>query len=109
MRRILALLLVIGFWGCAMIDDPPHTILARQDHAAIAAWYEKDAKDLRQKAKEMELMVEEYQKDPERGRQQMVHTKKVDFAEQCKTLARFYTDAAGQADMLARSHRSMVQ
>ncbi len=109
MRRILAVLLVMGFWGCATIDTPPQTVLAKNDHAAIAAWYEKDAKDLRHKAKEMEMMVEEYQKDPERGQQQMTHTKKVDFAEQCQTLARLYTDAAHKADMLASSHRSLVQ
>ncbi len=109
MRRLLAVLLVIGFWGYATIDTSAETTRAKSDHAAIAAGYEKDAKDLRQKAKEMEMMVQEYEKDPEGGQQQMVHTKKIDFAEQCKTLARIYTDAADKADKLASSHRSMVK
>ncbi len=109
MRRLLAVLLVIGFWGYATIDTPAETTKAKSDHAAIAAAYDKDAKDLREKAKRMETMVEEYEKDPEGGQQQMVHTKKIDFAEQCKTLARIYTDAARKADMLASSHRSLVQ
>ncbi|MEP6960089.1 MAG: hypothetical protein ABI980_15285 [Nitrospirota bacterium] len=94
MRRILAVLLMIGFWSYGMIDTPAETMRAKNHHAAIAAGYEKDAKDLRLKAKEMEMMVQEYEKDPEGAQQQMVHTKKVDFAEQCKTLARIYTEAA---------------
>ena len=109
-NRLMAvwMLIGIGLAACTTVDPAPQALLAKNDHQAIAAWYEKDAKNLREKAKDMERMIVEYEKDPERGQLQMTHTKKVDFAEECKTLARLYTDAARKADLLASSHRSMV-
>ena len=44
--------------------DPPRDLLVRNDHAGLEAWYLKEAADLRQRAKEMMVMAEEYQKNP---------------------------------------------
>lgn len=37
----------------------------------LAAWYENEAVRLSQKAKEMDQMVEEYRKDPQRAQRMM--------------------------------------
>jgi hypothetical protein len=91
-------------------NDSPcsSSLVAKQDHQAVAAWYEKEAASLRQKAHEMEVMEEEYRQDPERGRQLMVHAPKADFIEACKKLAAMYTDAAKQAETLSSLHQSLV-
>lgn len=110
MNRLVAVLMLIGIGlaACTTVDPAPQA-LAKNDHQAVAAWYEKEAANLRQKAHEMEVMEEAYQQDPERGRQLMVHAPKADFIAACKTLATMYTDSAKQAESLATLHRNMVR
>jgi hypothetical protein len=40
--------------GEPFVATPPHELLARYDHVALAAWYENEAVRLHQKAKEMD-------------------------------------------------------
>ena len=106
---ILALMVVFGFPACSFVATPPDELLAKNDHVALAAWYEKEAARLRQKAKEMDQMAEVYQRDPERAEHMMSHgSRKADFVQQCKILAAAYSNAAREAETLATSHRDMM-
>lgn len=105
----LALLLASGLSACSFIATLPADLLAKNDHVALAAWYDNEAARLRQKAKEMDQMVEEYRKDPDRAQRMMSHgSPKVDFVQQCKILAASYGNAAREAETLARSHRELT-
>lgn len=107
--NILILLVALGLSACSFVATPPDELLVRNDHAALAAWYENEAARLHEKAKEMDLMVEEYRKDPERGQSKMSHgSSKADFVQECKILAAAYRNAARQAETLAKSHRELI-
>lgn len=108
MKTLLALLVIFGVVACTIIAPPPQELVSKNDHAALAVWYEKEAANLRQKAREMEVMTEEYRKDRERGRRLMIHPPKADFVQECNNLAVMYTNAASQAEKLATSHRDMM-
>lgn len=107
MKTLLAVLVIVGVVACTIIAPPPQELVAKNDHAALAVWYEKEAANLRQKAREMEVMIEEYRKDRERGRKLMIHPPKFDFVQECNNLTVMYTNAATQAENLATSHREM--
>ena len=105
----LALLLASGLSACSFIATLPADLLAKNDHVALAAWYDNEAARLRQKATEMDQMVEEYRKDPERARRMMSHgSSKADFVQECKILAAAYRHAAREAETVAKSHRDMM-
>ena len=70
---MLLFLVTLGLSACSFTATPPADLLDRNDHVALAAWYDNDAARLRQKAKEMEQMVEEYQRNPEQAQQRMSH------------------------------------
>lgn len=104
-----ALLIALGLSACSFVATPPGDLLARNDHRALAAWYQNEAARLQQKAKEMDQMVEAYQRDPARGEQMMSHgTRKANFVQECKTLAASYRHAATEAETLANSHRELI-
>lgn len=106
---ILIFVLTLGLSGCGFVAPPPDELLAKQDHVALAAWYQNEAVRLRQKAKEMEQMAEEYGRDRERAEQKMSHgSRKADFVQECKRLAAAYTTAAKEAETLAQSHRDVT-
>ena len=103
-------LLLTGVVGCSMVWSPPVAQIAPNDHAALVAWYDKEAAQLRQKAKDMEIMQQRYIKDPHLGHagEQRVNPK-FDMVQHCNNLIGIYTKAAEEADELARGHRSMVK
>jgi len=106
---MLILPVALGLSACSFVATPQDELVAKHDHVALAAWYEKEAARLHEKAKEMDLMVEEYRKDPERGRSLMSHgSSKADFVQECKILAAAYRNAARQAEALAKSHRELI-
>ncbi|TLY18397.1 MAG: hypothetical protein E6K69_00255 [Nitrospirae bacterium] len=109
MKRVIGLVTALGLSACTLVTTPPQEFVAKHDQAALAIWYEKEAANLRQKARDMEIMIEEYRKDRERGRTLMLHPPKADFVQECRNLASMYTDAARQAENLAKSHREMIQ
>ncbi len=59
-RSVLCGLLLGGVVGCAMVASPPVGQIAATDHAAFVAWYDNEAAQLRQKAKDMEMMAQRY-------------------------------------------------
>lgn len=105
---IVATLAAIGLAACALIAPPPADLISKNDHAALAAWYDKEAAHLRQHAKDMMIMAEEYQKNPGPGTRGVL-SPKIDFLDHCRTLAAMYTKAAEEADLLAQGHREMLK
>ncbi|MGQ0811552.1 MAG: hypothetical protein ACT4OO_10060 [Nitrospiraceae bacterium] len=91
-----------------MIASPPEELIAKNDHAALAAWYDKEAAHLRQHAKDMAAMAERYEKQPEPGTRGVI-SPKIDFLEHCRTIVAMYTKAAEEADLLAKGHRDMLK
>ena len=108
---VLCGLVLGGLVGCAMIASPPIGEIAQNDHAALAAWYDKEAAHLRQHAKDELVMAEAYRKNPSlthaAGGGMAGH--KIDQAQHCETLAGMYSKAAEEADLLANGHRIMLK
>jgi hypothetical protein len=80
------------------------------DHAAMAAWYDKEAADLRQNIQAMKATIEEYRKNPTMlhpSKENVPH--KIDAVFHCQSLINSYTKAAEEADVLAGGHRGMVK
>ena len=46
-RSVLCGLLITGVVGCSMVGSPSVGKIAPTDHAALAAWYDKEAAQLR--------------------------------------------------------------
>ncbi len=104
-----ALLVALGLSACSFVATPPDDLVARNDHRALAAWYQNEAARLYEKAKEMDQMVEVYQRDPERAEQMMSHgSRKANFGQECKTLAASYRNAGREGETLANSHRELI-
>ena len=106
---VLCGLLVGGLVPSTVIAGPPVGEIAKNDHAAVAAWYDKEAADLRQKAKDMMVNIEEYRKNPGYSTKEAGVGPKTNFLQHCQSLASFYTKAAEEADLLAKDHRSMLK
>jgi len=107
-RGMLWAAVVGGLVACALITSPPQDLIAKDDHAALAAWYEKDAAHLREHAKDMIAMADAYEKRPGRKSRGVVSTK-LDFVEHCQAIAAMYNKAAEEADALAQEHRAMLK
>ena len=108
-RGVLCGLLMTGAVGCSMVGSPSVGQIAPTDHAALAAWYDKEAAQLRQKSKDMELMAQRYQERPALKAIEGVHAAKTDAQLHCNNLVSLYMKSADEADELARGHRSMVK
>ena len=106
LRGLAVVLMMVGVVACAVIASPPQDLVAKNDHAGLETWYVKEAAHLRQRAKDMLVMAEEYQKNPGpsmRG----VASSKIDLVQHCQSLAATYTKAADQAEVIARAHQDM--
>ena len=106
LRGAVAVLIMVGVVACAVIASPPQDLVAKNDHAGLETWYVKEAAHLRQRAKDMQVMAEEYQKNPEAS-SRGVMSPKIDMVQHCQTLAAIYTKAADEAEVIARAHRDM--
>lgn len=104
-RGVLCGLVLGGSLGCSMVATPPIGEIAGNDHAALAAWYEKEAAHLRQHAKDEMAMAEAYRKNQDPG----VVSHKIDMIQHCEALAGMYTKAAEEADEAAKTHRNMLK
>lgn len=102
------ILMMVGLVACAVIASPPRDLVAKNDHAALEAWYVKEAAHLRQRAKEMIVMAEEYQKNPGPSTRGVVSSK-IDMVQHCHSLAAIYTKAAEEAEVMARAHRDAMK
>lgn len=106
LRTVLVVLMMVGVVACAVMVGPPQDLVVKNDHAGLEAWYVKEAAHLRQRAKDMQVMAEEYRKNPElRSRGEV--SPKIDMEQHCQSLAAIYTKAADEADVMARAHRDM--
>ena len=108
-RSVLCGLLLGGVAGCSMVGHPSVGQIATNDHAALAAWYDNEAAQLRQKAKDMEMMQDRYVKDPHLSHIEGQTTPKFNMVQHCNNLIGIYTKAAEEADELSRGHRSMLK
>ena len=104
-RRVLCGLLLGGVAGCSMVGHPSVGQIATNDHAALAAWYDKEAAQLRQKSKDMERMQQRYIDEPHLYHMEGRNAPKFDMVQHCNNLIGIYTKAAEEADELSRGHR----
>lgn len=107
-RGVLCGLVLGGVVGCAMIEHPPVAQFSSNDHAGLAAWYEKEAAQLRQSAKGEMAMADAYRKNPSESTRGVV-SQKIDMIQHCEALAGMYTKAAEEADILAKEHRDLLK
>ena len=109
-RSVLCGLVLGGLVAFATIASaegmPPVT-----DHAAMAAYYDKEAANLRQHEKDMKVMREEYRKNPNliHGKTGEGMTHKMDPIQHCDSLITYYGKAAEDAESLAGGHRDMLK
>ena len=108
-RGVLCGLMLGGLVGTAMSAGPPVGQIAEGDHAALAAWYDKEGADLRQRANDMRVMAEGYRKNPISAHEKPMTFHKEDQALHCATLAGMYTKAAEETDQLGKEHRGMLK
>jgi hypothetical protein len=108
-RSVLCGLLLGGVVGCSMVGSPPVSQIAPTDHAAFVAWYDKEAAQFRQKAKDMERMQQRYIDEPHLYHMEGRTAPKFDMVQHCNNLIGIYTKAAEEADELSRGHRSMLK
>ena len=107
MRKLLVPVLVMfGLVACAAIGNPPRDLLAKDDHAALAAWYAKEAASLRWKVEEMRLMRDiyaapSYQPAPKESKAELIA--------HCQRFIEYYTKAAEEAERMAHAHRGITE
>lgn len=106
LRGVMAALMVAGVVACAVIASPPQDLVVKNDHVGLEAWYVKEVAHLRQRAKDMLVMAEEYQKNPGLSTRGVVSSK-IDMVQHCQALAAIYTKAADEAEVIAAAHRDM--
>jgi enterochelin esterase-like enzyme len=106
-RSVLCGLVLGGLVAFATIASaegmPPVT-----DHAAMAAWYDKQVATNRQNEQDMRAQIELYKKDPSLSKSAVVG-KKIDFVQHCQGLAGGFRKAAEEAEVLAQGHRDMLK
>jgi len=98
---------MMGLVACSENSSPSQglqDLVAKNDHAGLETWYIKEAAHLRQREKDMALMVERYQKLQNKPG---TVSAKIALIEHCKDLSATYAKAADEAEVIARSHRDM--
>lgn len=103
---VVGVLIVSAVAACAIMADPPRDLVIKSDHAGLESWYVKETAHLRQRAKDMLIMAEEYQKNPGATTRGTL-SPKIDLVQHCQTLAAIYTKAADEAEAIASAHRDM--
>lgn len=110
-RGVLCGLVLGGFLDLATIVSSSEGMPPVNDHAAMAAWYDKEAANLRQNEKAMKATQEEYRKNPKLLHsptgESMPH--KIDPVQHCESLIEYYAKAAKEAETLAAAHRGMLK
>ncbi|MEO6110839.1 MAG: hypothetical protein ABIQ24_03280 [Nitrospiraceae bacterium] len=103
---VLCGLVMGGLAACSMIEHPPVDQISSNDHSKLSSWYEQEAAQLRQSAKDELAMAEAYRKNPG---QKSVGSRKNDLIQHYEALADMYMKAAEAADVLADEHRSILK
>lgn len=105
LRPLVPVLVMFGLLACAVIGSPPRDLIAKDDHAALAAWYAKEAAGLRWKAEEMRQMLEMYTKP---SYQPAPKQSKAELIAHCQRFIEYYTKAAEEAERMAQAHREII-
>lgn len=92
---------------CPLIPSPPVGVIAKGDHYALEDWYKKEAAMLRLHAKDLEVTLEEYRKNPTITRDANGNWHKLDLESQFADMIKVYGSAAEEADRLAQWHNHM--
>ena len=108
-RGVLCGLLLGGVVGCSTLGSPPVDQVSKGDHAGLAAWYDKEASELRQKAKDMADMEAYYGKNPAFVQGMSGAGGKTNIPQHCDALISMYNKGAEEADQLAKMHRDMMK
>ncbi len=108
-KGVVAAFMMMGIVACSMVAGSSISQIAPTDHAALVAWYDNEAAQLRQKAKDMEDMKARYLKYPALIPIEGKHAPKTDVQQHCSNLVSLYTKSAEAADELAQMHRGMVK
>jgi hypothetical protein len=109
---VVAALMMVALVACSENSSPPQApqtpqdLVAKNDHAGLETWYKKETSDLRQRAKDMEMMVESYRKIQGKGTIGDTAAK-ILLIQHCQTLATTYAKAADEAEVIAQAHRDM--
>lgn len=105
LRRLAPILVMFGLVACADIKSPPQDLIAKDDHAALAAWYAKEAAGLRWKAEEMRQMRDMYAKP---SYQPAPKESKAELIAHCQLFIEYYIKAAEEAERMAQAHRAII-
>jgi len=106
---VLCGLVLGGVVAVATIASSSEAIPPITEHAKMAAWYDKEAANLRQHEKDMKAMAEQYKKDPNLAHTEAGASHKINLAQHCESLVNYYAKAAEEAEVLAGGHRAMVK
>lgn len=105
-RSFMPVLVLFGLVACAVTGSPPRDLLAKDDHAALAAWYTKEAAGLRWKVEEMRLMREMYEAP---SYQPAPKESKAELIAHCQRFIEYYTKAAEEAESMAQAYRGITE
>ena len=108
-RGVLCGVLLTGVVGCSMVQSPSVDQIAPNNHVALATWYDKEAAQLRRRAKDMEVMAKRYAENPHLSTNEGRVAPKFNMVEHCSNLVGVYTHAAEGAEALSRQHRIMAR
>lgn len=106
-RGVLCGLVLGGSAACSMIQHPPVDQIAPNDHSKLSSWYEQEAVQLRQSAKDELVLAEAYRKNPDT--KNSVASRKISLIQHYEALADLYKQAAVAADVLADEHRNILR
>ena len=106
-RGVLCGLVLGGLAACSMIQHPPVDQIDANDHSKLSSWYEQEATQLRQSAKDELAMAEAYRKNPDP--KNPVVSRKIKLVEYYEALADMYKKTAAAADLLADEHRNILR
>jgi hypothetical protein len=96
-------MLVVALIACTT-SMPPRELIERNDHGGLATWYEQEAIRLQGKAAEMRQMVQMY---AEPSYQPAPKETKAELIAHCELFIKSYTQAAEEAEALAKLHRDL--
>ncbi|MEO5864913.1 MAG: hypothetical protein ABIQ79_07760 [Nitrospiraceae bacterium] len=104
---VLSGLVLGGLAACSMIEHPPVAQIAANDHSKLSTWYEQEAVQLRQSAKDELVMADAYRKNPDP--MNPIASRKIELIQHYEALADLYKQAAVAADVLADEHRNILR
>ncbi|GJL70604.1 MAG: hypothetical protein NPIRA06_32390 [Nitrospirales bacterium] len=96
-KLLFAATIVVMIVGCA--SSPPRELVQHNDHTRLAAWYQKEARDLRARTEEMRQIKKEYEflGTPKEGHKSIL-------VQHAKNLEHHYSKAAELAEAMAKAH-----